>query len=177
MASYKDLLGPDGTGNNMGGTRQFLYFGRHAEVKTWGAPEAAPVNPEDAYSIKTPHVMEVGKKMNQIYCTADTSELEAALQGERDGKSSKLSLKFNHPGSKKEIIVFQNQIKNDKSFWIVPLPDGTMIQMGNAHWSCDVSPVFKTNKNSSSRLTEFTVECMMEDIILYEAAVPLTPAV
>lgn len=174
--SYKDLLGPDGTGNAMGGTRQFLYYGRHDEVLTFGAPVDPPVLPENKYTILAAHIMKPAMEMYQIYCTADTSELEAALQGERDGKSSKLSLKFWHPGSKKDVIKFQNEVKNDKTFWIVPLPDGTMIQMGDAAWSCDVNPTFKTGKNSGSKGTEFVVEVMMPDIIIYEAAVPLTPA-
>lgn len=173
---YKDFIGPDGTEQNMGGTRQFLFFARHAAVLTWGAPDIADVATDDQYSIKEAHVMKVGEKFYKFYCTLDTSELEAALQGERDGKSVKLSLKMWHPGTKKEIIVFQNNMKNDKSVWIVPLSDGTMIQMGSEHWTCDVMPTLKTNKNSGSKGTEFVVECMMPSILLYEAVVPLTPA-
>jgi len=175
--NYQDLLGPDGTGNNMGGTQQFLFNGRHANVLTWAKPLVADLLTDDQYTIKTSHVMKTAKKMSKMYCTLDTSELEAALQGERDGKSNKLSLKFWHPGSKKQIIVFQNNVKNDKTFWIVPLSDGTMIQMGTEEWTCDVMPTFKTGKNSGSKGTEFVIECMMPNILIYEAAIPLTPAV
>lgn len=175
--NYQDLLGPDGTENNMGGTQQFFFFGRHADVLTWKKPLEADAATIDQYTVKTAHAMKPTKKMIKIYGTLDTTELEAALQGERDGKSNKLSFKFSHPGSKKEIINFQNNIKNDKTFWIVPLSDGTMIQLGTEEWTCDVMPTFKGGKNSSSKATEFVVECMMPDIIMFEAAVPLTPAV
>jgi hypothetical protein len=174
---YADILGPDGTENNMGGTRQFLFFARHDDIATFAAPDPQDAETEDQYVIGTAHTLKATKKFAKIYCTVDTSELEAALQGERDGKSNKLTLKFWHPGSKKDIIRFQNNIKNDKTLWIVPLSDGTMIQMGDEFWTCDVSPNFKANKNSGSKGTEFTVECMMPSILIYEATVPLTPAV
>ncbi len=174
--SYKDLLGPEGDENNMGGTKQFLNYGRHSEVLTWGEPDPLDAATDDKYVIKTAHAMKVGKEMYRIYCTMDTSELEAALQGERDGKSNKLTMKFWHPGSKKAVIKFANEVKNDKTFWLVPLADGTIFQLGTADWVCDVMPSFKSNKNSGSKGYEFTVECMMPDVLLYEAAIPLTPA-
>jgi len=174
---YQDLLGPDGTENNMGGTSQFLFHARHANILTFAKPLALDAGTISEYSIKTAHIMKSTKKFNKLYCTLDTSELEAGLQGERDGKSNKLSLKFWHPGSKKDIIVFQNNMKNDKTLWIVPLSDGTLIQLGNEEWTCDVMPTFKSNKNSGSKGTEFVVECMMPDILMYEASIPFTPAV
>lgn len=174
---YKDLIGPDGTENNMGGTQQFSFYSRHADILTFQKPVIGDAGTDDEFSIKVPHVMKATKKFLKMYGTLDTTELEAALQGERDGKSNKFTFKFLYPGSKKESIVFQNNAKNDKFVWIVPLSDGTMLQLGSEEWTCDVMPNFKSNKNSGSKGTEFIVECMMPDILLYEAAVPLTPAV
>lgn len=174
---YADILGPDGTENNMGGTKQFFFYSPHRDILTIKEPDIADATTVDEFVIKLPHVMKTGKKFLKMYATIDTTELEAALQGETDGTSFKPTFKFWHPGSKKEIIRFLNNAKNDKFMFLVPLSDGTIIQLGATDWVAYVKPNFKSNKNSGSKGTEFMVECMMPDILIYEAAVPLTPAV
>ncbi|GAB3550619.1 hypothetical protein [Spirosoma fluminis] len=177
MADYKDLLGPDGTENNMGGTQQFFFFTPHEDILTFGEPAASPSDADDKYVIKVAHIMKSGKKFLTVYTTIDTSELEQALNGEIDGRSFKPTFKFFYPGSKKESIAFVNRVKNGKFVFIVPLSDGTMIQIGAKQWCAYVSPNFKTGTTSGrGKGTEFEVMAYQPDIMIYEAAVPTTPA-
>ncbi|MBD2700136.1 hypothetical protein IC229_05785 [Spirosoma sp. BT702] len=177
MATYKDLLGPDGTENNMGGTRQFFHFAPHADILTFGAPAASPSDPDDKYNITIAHVMKSGKKFNTMYCTIDTSELELGSNGEIDGKSFKPTFKFFYPGSKKDAIAFANQCKNDKFVFLVPLSDGTIVQIGGQFFVAYITPNFKTGATSGrGKGWEFEVMAYQPEFMVYTAAVPLTPA-
>ncbi|GAB4042216.1 hypothetical protein [Spirosoma litoris] len=172
---HKDLLGPDGTENNMGGTEQFFYLSSQSNILTFGAPAASPTDPDDKYVITTPHTMKTGKKFITIYCTIDTSELEQALNGDIDGISFKPTFKFFYPGSAKSLIAFINRVKNDKLVIIVPLSDGTMMQLGGAKFVAYIKPNFKSDKTTGrGKGAEFECYAYQPDIMIYNAAVPLT---
>lgn len=171
-------MGPDGSENNMGGVKQFFSYIPWNDVLTFAAPDPADATTDDKYVIKTDHAAKSTKKFLQMYCTIDTAELEAAASGGIDGRSEKLSFKFFHPGSKKEVIKFINESKNDKFMFLVPLTDGTIIQLGSADYCAYVSKTFKTDKTTGrGKGTEFMVECYMSDILIYAGAISYTPAV
>ncbi|QJD79531.1 hypothetical protein [Spirosoma rhododendri] len=150
----------------------------HSNIKTFGTPPANPATPADAYVITTPHVCNTGKNFTQVYCTPDTSELEGGMNGEIDGRSFKVTFKFFYPGSKKELFAFKNRVKNDKFVLEVPLSDGTIIQIGSAKFPAYIAPSFKSEKMSGrGKGAEFEVTCWMPDMLIYSAAIPLTPAV
>jgi hypothetical protein len=175
---YKDLTGPSGTENNMGGTEQFFYFTPRRDIKTWGEPASADLGTDDEFSVKTAHIMNTGKKFNQMYTTIDTSELEGAPNGEIDGRSEKLTFKFFYPGSEKECNAFKNRAKRDQFIFIIPLANGKLVQIGSKKWSSYVTGTFKTGTTSGRGAgTEFEVTCHMPDLLYYEAAIPLVPAV
>ena len=171
---YKDLMGPDGEESNMGGTSQFIYFARYADIESFSAPAAAPASP---FIMKTPFTMKTGKKFFQLYTTVDTSELETGSNGEVDGKSFKPTLKIFYPGASSDAIDFINRVKNDRLILIVTLPDGKMIQMGEQRFVVYANPNFKTtNTSGRGRGTEIELWCFQPNILVYDAAVPLTPA-
>jgi hypothetical protein len=175
--TYKDMLGPDGTENNMGGTEQFFFFISHSDVLTFKKPDPADAATDDAYVISEAHVCKSGKKFFKMYATIDTTELEMALNGDIDGQSFKPTFKFFHPGSKKELITFINRIKNDKFLVIVPLADGTLIQIGTEKFVAYMKPNFKSEKTSGrGKGAEFEVMAFQPDIYLYDATIPVTPA-
>ena len=173
---HKDLLGPDGTENNMGGTEQFFYISSHANILTFGTPAAAPVDPDDKYVIATAHTMKTGKKFAKIYGTIDTTELEQAMNGDVDGMSFKPTFKFFHPGSAKALIAFVNRVKNDKVVMLVPLADGTIMQIGSEKFVGYMKPAFKSDKTTGrGKGAEFECYAYQPDIMIYAAAIPLTP--
>jgi len=177
MSSYKNLLGPDGSENNMGGTKQYLSFIRHSEILTWAVPALTPTDPDDKYVIATAHTCATGCNFAKLYTTNDTSELEAAMSGQIDGRSVKLTAKFFYPGSKKALIRFINESKSDTFLFLIPLTDGTIIQLGSADFCAYVSQTFKSDKTTGrGKGAEFTVECWMDNIYIYSAAIPYTPA-
>lgn len=179
--AYKSLMGPDGTENNQGGTKQWLYWASVIQdlLENTGVkmPDPADSATDDKYVVKVPHICKSGRMFNKIYTTVDTSELEAAMAGQIDGRSEALKLTFFYPGSKKDLIKFMNESKNDRFLFLVPLSDGTIIQLGSPDQSAYVSHNFKSDKTTGrGKGTTFTVECWMPDIIIYEAAIPLTAA-
>lgn len=172
---YKNLTGPNGTENNMGGTSQVAYLASADDVLSFGAPAAAPAN---QYVIKTPIVMKTGKKFTTVYSTLDTSELDFGSNGGSDGKSFKPMFKFFYPGLTDDALEFVNKSKNDKFVLIVELPDGKKLQIGNGRFFVELTGNFKTGTISGrGRGTEFEAHCYTPDIYVYDAAVPLTPAV
>ena len=178
MPNYKDLLGPDGSENNMGGTRQFFHFGRWNDILTFGTPATSPADSDDAYVITNPHVMKSGTKFNTMYCTIDTSSLESGDNGETDGKSFKPLFKFFYPGSRKDAIAFANRCKNDKFVFEVPLADGTMVQIGSQFFCAYIKSNFNSTTTSGrGKGWEFEVMSFQPDFMLYTAAVPLTAAI
>lgn len=171
---YPDLVGPDGTEVNMGGTSQTCYFARVDEINTYSAPAASPAN---QYVMTTAFAMKTGKKFHKGYITQDTGELEFGDNGEIDGKSYKAIFKFFYPGFGDDALQLANDIKNDKLIFIIELPDGKMIQLGSARFFCSVKGNFKTTTTSGrGRGFEFEVQCFVPYIYRYAAAVPLTAA-
>ncbi|QIP16807.1 hypothetical protein G8759_31280 [Spirosoma aureum] len=172
--TYADLIGPDGTENNMGGTAQFLYFTPWIDIATFAAPAALPAQQS---LLTTPHTMKTGKKFQTLYVTIDTSDLEIALNGDIDGISFKPTLKCFYPGFSDGIVDFINKAKNDKFLFLVPLPDGKIVQIGSSRFVAYVKPSPKTDKTTGrGRGTEFEIFCFQPDYLIYNAAVPLTPA-
>lgn len=170
-------MGSDGTENNMGGTRQFFNFAPYADFATFGAPASNPSDPDDAYVIATAHTMKTGKNFLTMYTTIDTSELESGLIGEIDGQSFNPKFTFFYPGSKKDVLAWANKAKNDKFIFIVPLSDGTKIQIGNEFFCAYVKPNFKSGKTTGrGKGWEIEVSAYQPDLYYYTAAVPLTPA-
>jgi hypothetical protein len=174
MPSYDNLLGPDGSENNMGGTSQFLYYIPYADIATFAAPAAAPAQQS---LLTTAHVPKTGKKFLQLYTTIDTSAIEHALNGDVDGISFKPTLTCFYPGVSDAIVDFINKAKNDKFIFLVPLPDGKIIQIGSDRFCAYVKPSPKSGKTTDrGRGTEFEIYAHQPDMLIYKAAVPLTPA-
>lgn len=172
--AYKDLLGPDGTENNMGGTAQIVYYGKVSDIQTYAAPAQNATNP---YVHTQPFVMKTGKKFYQLYTTLDTSQLDFGEVGEFDGKSFKPELKMFYPGLTEDWVQFINDAKNDKFVFIVPLPDGKMIQIGTDKFFAYVMGLPKTGQVSGrGKGSELTVMSYQPNILIYAAAVPLTAA-
>lgn len=175
--TYADLLGPNGEENNMGGTKQIFYFARYDDIATFGAPAAEPATPDLKYVISTAHVMKTGTKFQKMYTTIDTSEIEGALIGEIDGRSHNPILRFFYPGLRAEINQFINDCKNDKFIILVPLPDGTVYQIGEEGFPATIAPTPATGTTTGrGRGTNFEAMSYQPYLYIYDAEVPLTPA-
>ena len=172
---YKDMTGPDGSENNMGGTSSIIYYASVSDILTFS--QASAVVGANPFVMTQAFVMKTGKKFYQLYTTIDTSEIDAATNGGIDGKSFKPSFKMHHPGFSDDAILFMNTIKNDKLIMLIPLADGKIFQMGNDRFFCYANPAFKSTKVSGDG-RGFDLEFMswQPNLVTYAAAVPLAPA-
>jgi hypothetical protein len=174
MAEYKDLLGPDGSENNMGGTSQYIYIASVADILTYASAAQNATNP---YVHTQPFVMKPGKKFWTLYTTIYTSEIESGSNGEIDGKSFKPSVKVFYPGLSDDALLVINRLKNDKLVLLVPLADDTIVQVGTAKFHAFANPNFKSTTTSGrGKGTEIEFMSFQPNFLKYAAAIPTTPA-
>ena len=174
---YLDLTGPDGQTPNMGGLQQKFYFARVDDFATIGSPSASPTTPGDTVEISTAHTFKTGKCFRVGYCTLDKGGFKADAQGDRDGESFKQEGTVFVPGSDVELHGFASLSKSDRFIALMPMPDGKVMQIGNAMFYANVKSAFDTASNSSGvRGYTFTWESMGPRNLVYSAAISLTPA-
>jgi len=176
MVDYIDIQGPSGTENNMGGSAQVFYIAPVRDFLTIQKPVSNPTTLGDIVKISTSHVMKTGKKFHKVYVTMDTGEVEDEPTGDRDARGLKSTFKFKTPGQNAELMGWLTQSKNDRFICIVPLADGTMRQLGSEQFYAELVPKAVTGKNSSGyRGIEGEVTAFGPAVLIYDAAVPLTP--
>ncbi len=125
-------------GNNMGGIKQFLWYGYHRDVKTWPTPPdpAAPLSLEANGTFAGNIAMHEGKRLFKMYITDDTGELKMPLVGEIDGQSLEMDLNIFHPGLQKKILGFVNANKNENLVFIVSDAEGQRYILGDKERPC-----------------------------------------
>lgn len=176
MVDYADIDGPNGTENNMGGTAQVIYFAPVRDILTIQKPATTPTALDEYVEITTAHVMKTGKKFTKMYVTMDTGEIEDEMQGDRDARSLKSTLKFRTPGQNSDLLGFMTQAKNDRFIVLVPLADGKIRQLGSEQFYAEIAGKVMSGKNSSGyRGIEGEITCFGPAYLVYTAAIPLTP--
>lgn len=169
-------------GANMGGISQTIYFCTHEDVATFPTePDLATAADMEAMGQLTGAlVMKAGKKMNKIYVTDDTGEVEMESVGELDGKSFVMHLRFLNPGLQKKILGFINYAKNSNLVFIAPDNNGNLFLLGDATRAAvfAASPDgIGTGKETSARAgvsMEFTYKT--KSLYHYTGTIPLTAA-
>lgn len=175
---YLDVAGPSGTEDNMGGTAQKIYYAPVRDILTIQDTVASPAVLGDLVRVPTAHVMKSGKKFQELYLTMDTGEIEDDPTGDRDARGVKTTLKGKTPGQNATLLGLMSQAKNDRFIVLVPLADGTIRQIGSAQFYAEIIGKVSSSKNSSGyRGIEWTIEAFGPRPIIYDAAVPTTPAV
>lgn len=168
-------------GENMGGIGQKVYFGYHADVKTWPSKPSDPETTDDNAELSGELIMKPGKRLFEMYLTDDTGEFNIEPVGEVDGKSFVEHLTFFHPGLKKKILGFMNAAKNDNLIFIVIDAEGQKYLMGDAMRSAvyqgapDGSGTGKETAARKGLSAEFTYKT--PNAYIYPGNIPLTPAV
>lgn len=177
MIDYVNKGGPDGQENNMGGTKQVIYFAPIRDFDTIQAPAASPTTEAGVSEITTAHTFLTGKCFKTLYCTLDMGEMKATPQGERDGRSFKQEATIFLPGASKEAVGFASLIKNDKFIALIPLADGKVMQIGSEDFYAEILPDFDSAKNSSGvRGHKFTISSMGPVNLYYSGTITTTPA-
>lgn len=178
MIDYADNDGLDGQEENMGGTKQVIYYAPVRDFLSIKVPNPAASTPDAVVKITDTHTFKVGFCFKKLYCTLDKGQVDIEPQGERDGKSVKTVAKIFHPGAKAEVFGFASLAKNDKFIAIIPMADGTNVQIGSADFYAEISPKFGSSTNSGgTRGHEFEVSSMNPKPLIYTGVISTTPAV
>jgi hypothetical protein len=179
---YTELLGPNGTEDNLGGIITRLYYCPVSDLDTIQEPDESLstfVNQADLATISSAHVPASGKGFIEMYNTQNSGSIKYSPQGERDGFSIKVVLEFFYPGSEPEFYGFIRKAKNDRFIWLATQPNGTTIhQIGS-----NLFPAYLKIKDGGTATNEggrngfvFEVESMGSGPMLYTAgSIPMHP--
>lgn len=174
MVDYADFSGPQGGGENMGGTKQFFYFAPLSYFDTIAKPDPNATTMAGKVDITDTHTFQDGKGFHKMYCTMDKGSAENDVQGERDGRSLKQIAKFFYPGSDSEIHGFISTCKNDRFIVVYPMPDGKHNQIGDEDFYAEITAKFTTGTNSGGiRGYEIMVESMGTKNLVYKGDITL----
>lgn len=108
----------------------------------------ADANPGDKVTISDSHLFEVGKGWLQFETTMDTAEFMAESVGERDSRTINPKLPFQVPGLTAKNLEAGYEVTEDDWIFLVPLLDGTVIQIGTELLPCDVTLGLNSGKVS-----------------------------
>lgn len=176
-----DITKPAGRSNTAGMSPTF-YAGRKSDVKTWPTKEAVPTTPGDNLIYTTPVVMNTGKKMIKLEFELGNAEIKHTLIGGRGGKCYKNTLEVFLPSLDPEVLGFAAETKNDDLFFIGRDRTGKLRFIGSELLPC----VQDTGDGTTGKKAEddpgagTTLMWSTEDDfppIIYDAEIPLTPAV
>lgn len=106
--AFTDVLWTQGS-ENMGSIKGFIMYCPIEDIDDTALPVLSAVGKLD---ITVDIACKVGKQFYRVYHTSETGKHDAALVGERDGKSSENMIEFNHPGSKEAVAEFVRKIAN-----------------------------------------------------------------
>lgn len=175
---YAELQGPVGGARNMGGTKQIAYL---APIGWFATIAELPDDPATlgAYAaIVANHTFETGHHFIPVYCTLDKGEINDEPNGETDGRSFTSKASLFVPGAEKDKFGFANAANNDKFIALIPMPDGTVRQIGTKDFFAEALFKFGSGTNKGGvRGFMIDIEAVGPDLIVYEGEISLTPAV
>ena len=176
MAAYKNIAGPNGTQDNIGGTTQRVYF---APISAFDSIAAAvdlgsETNMAELSEISTDHTFTGTKGFFKSYCTRDKGNVKGTIVGERDGRGMKFDGMFFVPGSVIATLGGTRKMKNDQFVFLFEQADGTLLQIGTERFPAEVSIEYDTAQNESGvRGTTFKVSGFESGPFIYTGAITL----
>ncbi|GAB2780436.1 hypothetical protein GCM10027275_24970 [Rhabdobacter roseus] len=179
MSEYAGIMQPPfGTGPNlMPGLAQVLYFASVNDIETFGTPEANPANAVDKYVIKTPHVMKVGKMFHKMYVSIEKGQLKYEKLGGRDATGFNVNATSYMPGDSPEQNYFANEAQGDRFIILAKRADGKLAQVGLEDFPATMHALHDSETvTGDGSGYGVNIQAYMPFKLLYDAAIPLTPA-
>lgn len=180
--TYEDLNGQDGSFENPGGTDQLVYYAPISDFETLVAPPAfsSITDIESAAVIDgtgTPHAFKTGKKFNKMRLNVDQGSVDGEVVGEPGGQSIRTLFSGQIIEGAKKLFGFQRVSKEDQYILLIPLPDGSVIQVGTEKKPAKMKVTTTTGKNNEG-VRSGNVEVHAIDVAtwLYEGDIAETPA-
>lgn len=178
---YTNLAGPNGQEDNLGGSQQKLYYAPIRDFLAIQAPVGldTAISDTELVNISTDHTFQTGKNWLTMYTTEDKGIADYELQGDADGKSVKPVAKAFYPGATEQILAFIAKAKNDQFIFLMPLADGTVLQLGSEQFPARINPKWTSAQNSTGvRGAELEITQVVASApIIYSGQIVLTPAV
>lgn len=177
---YINQTGPNGTGDNIGGTATICYWAPSSWFTTIQDTEEN-LSSVTAFAklsqINTAHVFASGKGFVKVYNTLSSGSIKDTGTGERDGRSMKSEFTGFYPGSVAEWFGFLRMVKNDKGIFLVPQSDGTVRQIGTSLFPAEfIMESFDTaTQESGRRGTTYKVTSYSSGPQIYTPAIALHP--
>jgi hypothetical protein len=125
--------------SNLGGLKPVGYYGFISEATTIPEVPEEPADLEAVSAIANNIVMDSGKTMFPMYGTLEKLNLKGEQQGERDGRSNKITLTWFIPGHHKENLGAARYFPKRRMFFIVRDQEGRYRLVGNTSFPAEVA--------------------------------------
>ncbi|WP_297097525.1 hypothetical protein [uncultured Draconibacterium sp.] len=136
--NYDAIEYPEGQAN-LGGLRSVGYYGFIADASVIPDVPAEPADLQSVSVIANNIIMKSGKYMHAMYGTLEKLNLKGELQGERDGRSSKVTLTWVIPNHAKENLGAARYFPKRRMFFIVRDHEGRYRLVGNMYFPAEVA--------------------------------------
>ena len=164
---------------NIAGLKTKVYWALHSDVQTFPpVPDNSGAFDVNA-TIDTAYVMKTGKRFWELYITQEKGKAEFKLVGERDGKSFETILSGNYPDLDATVMGFLRATANENIAIIWPDAKGRLWTHGyDPDLPVEVTTADGTTgeKTSDGKGLMISFRGIGDIAMLYDAAVPLTPA-
>jgi hypothetical protein len=178
MSTYGDFVPAWGSGKTMmGGLQEIGYLCSVADLQTIQGLPGSPSTPADKYVIATAHTCKTGKKFSKIYVSKEKGALSYKALGNLDGGGYEVTATIFVPGDSKELTYIANESRFDRFIALLPDKEGIINQVGNENNPAVIVMDYNTEvvtgdgKGYMGRIVAY-----QPYKVLYDAAVPLTPA-
>lgn len=131
--------------DNIGGLSTRVYFVPTVGVESW------PEYDDDGVTLRGDITLKSGAKFIDIYTTYKTAALTAEAAGDIDGKVSKLSGEFFHPGNNTEAAQFARAVQNTPGILIFVDGEGRNIVVGSVVHPAILAVSHNTGKTPEDR--------------------------
>ena len=148
--NYEAIEFPEGTGN-LGGLRPVGYYGFISETASIPNLPDDPATLDAVSVISSNIVMESGKYMYPMYGTLEATGLRGEQQGDRDGRSNKITLTWFIPGHNKENLGAARHFPKRRMFFIVRDHEGRYRLVGSIHFPAEVAATDDTGQAVADR--------------------------
>jgi hypothetical protein len=132
---------------NLGGLRTVGYYGFVSEATTIPDVPTDPADLEAVSVIASNIVMDAGKYMHPMYGTLEKLNLKGEQQGERDGRSNKITLTWVIPGHHAENMGAARYFPKRRMFFLVQDHEGNLRLVGNTYFPAEVATTDDTGTN------------------------------
>lgn len=179
MPTYDDLAGPSGGNSNAPGVASVGYYAPISTFATIEALAAAPASLTEECVIAADHVFATAGRFYKIHITETKGQLMGESVGDRESRGFNPKVTIVCPASDKAAIGFANVAKRDKYMFLIKQSgSGHYHQIGTEEHPAEVMPSHDSGTNDSGgNYLTFEVSSYQPNLIIYEGAISLTPAI